>query len=197
MIQHHIQLEGFSQEQLYLYGGRLDSVFTLSLRENSDDYQKYGDTTTVCFIYNRNERNALEINPSSLNDHPFIKAKLLYPNEKQCENALEEMQKVGIRTENIVEIIVAPSTQSNNTFPSKEKRTLNIMEIPFTALGKGRDIGWMYGSLKLFKKNGIGLIPEDEAQYLAYKYTIEPELMTEEERMKTFDKGGKMSPTVM
>lgn len=191
------QIEGFSQEQLYLYGGRLDSVFTLSLRENTDDYRKYGDTTTVCFIYNRNERNALEKNSSALNNHPCIKAKLLCPNEKQCENAVEEMQKVGIRTENIVEIIVAPSTQRNNTFPSKEKRTPKIMKIPFNTLGKGRDIGWMYVFFKRLKEEGIGLMPEDKAQYLAFRYILEPELMSEEEKKETFDKEGMMNHAVM
>lgn len=191
------QIEGFSQEQLYLYGGRLDCVFTLSLREDSYEYKKYGETITVCFIYTREERKALENNPSALNEQPCVKAKLLVCHEKRCENAVKEIMKVEIRTKDIVDIIVAPPIQRNNTFPSKEKRTLNIMEIPFTALGKGRDIVWMYGFLKLLKEKGIGLMPEDEAQYLAYKIIIEPELLSAEEKEEAFDKEGMMNSTVM
>ena len=40
-------------------------------------------------------------------------------------------------------------------------------------------------------------MPEDKAQYLAFKYILEPELMSEEEKKETFDKEGMMNHAVM
>lgn len=191
------QGDGFTQEQLYLYGGREDSVFSLNLREGTDDYRKYGDLTTVCFVYTREERKQLEQNPAVFNDQTFIKAKLLVPNENQCEGAAEEMLNHGINTANIVVITVLPPFDRNNTFPSKDKRTPKVLEIPFKAQGKGRDIGWMYGFLKRLKENGVGLMPEDEAAYLAFKCILEPELMTENEQLAVYDNDGKMYDKVL
>ena len=125
------QKDGFTQEQLYTYGGRNDSVFTLALRPGTESYQKYGNSPTVCFVYTQDERKALEENPSALNDNPLIKAKLLVPSNGQCENATELLLLEGIKTQDIEEITVLPSIDENNTFQSKEKRTLNVMEIPF------------------------------------------------------------------
>ena len=191
------QKDGFSQEQLYLCGGRDDSVFSLNLREGSDDYRKYGDLTTVCFVYTREERKQLEQNPAVYNDQIFIKAKLLVPNDNQCEGAADEMLNHGINTANIVAITVLHPFESNNTFPSKEKRTPKVLEIPFKAQGKGRDIGWMYGFLKRQKENGVGLMPEDEAAYLAFKCILEPELITENERIAVYDSDDKMNDKVL
>ena len=83
------QKDGFTQEQLYKYGGRNDSVFTLALRPGTESYQKYGVNPTVCFVYTLDERKALEENPSALNNNPLIKAKLLVPCNGQSENAAE------------------------------------------------------------------------------------------------------------
>lgn len=191
------QLEGFTQEQLYLNGGREDSVFTLTLREESESSKKYGEEITVCFVYTRDERKALEKDSKALNDVPFAKAKLLVPYGKEYEETTKELLEVGVDTKDIVQALVLPPFDRNNTFPSKEKRTPKVIEIPFQAQGKGRDIGWMYGFLKRLKEDKVGLMPEDEASYLAYKSILESELLSEEEKRSICDKDGIMNDMVL
>lgn len=189
------QKDGFTQAQLYAYGGRDDSVFTLTLRENSESYKKYGNLLTVCFLYTGDERKALEENSSSLNDEPFIKANLLVPCKGQCENAAELLLWEGINTHDIEEITVLPSTGENNTFQSKEKRTLNVMEVPFKPYGGGRDIGWIYGGMCRRKKDGIGFMPDDEDLYTAYRFICDRDGMSDAERHKVIDEAGHITMT--
>ena len=184
------QKDGFTQEQLYTYGGRSDSVFTLTLRPGTDSYLKYGDSPTVSFIYTRDERKALEENPSAFDNEAFIKAKLLVPCKDQCENAVELLLREGINPHDIEQITVLPSTGENNTFQSKEKRTLNVIDVPFKPYGKGRDIGWIYGFMCRKKADGIGFMPDDEDLYTAYRFILDKDKMSEEERQKVFDKNG-------
>lgn len=191
------QKEGFTQEQLYLYGGRIDSVFTLTFRERSNAQKKFGDEVTVCFIYTRDERKALEEDPASLNSHACVKAKLLVPYGKQYESVAKELSESGIETKDIVQALVLPPNDKNNTYPSKEKRTPKVLEIPFKAEGKGRDIGWMYGFLKRLKDRGIGLMPEDLSSYLAFKYILEPEEITIEEKQSLFGEDGQIKDAVL
>lgn len=191
------QMEGFSQEQLYISGGREDSVFTLTLREGSDSFKKYGEEITVCFVYTRDERKALEKDSASLNDVPCAKAKLLVPYGKEYEETAKELMNVGVYTKDIVQALVLPPFDKNNTFPSKEKRTPKVLEIPFQSQGKGKDIGWMYGFLKRLKEKGVGLMPEDNASYLAFKCIIEPALLTDDERHLVYDDEGKMNDDVL
>lgn len=185
------QEDGFTQAQLYTYGGKNDSVFTLTLREGSEGYQKYGSLITVNFVYTRDERKMLESDVTSLDQEPRIKAKLLVP-WMQCENTKDVLLKEGVKTRDIVQIIVLPSVDENNTFPSKEKRTLKVLEVPFEAEGNGNDIGWIFGSLKRRKEDGVGLMPEDNAIYLAYKLILECDGLTEEETGQIFDSEGKI-----
>ena len=193
----HKQQEGFTQEQLYLYGGRLDSVFMLTLREGSEAQKKYGEEVTVCFVYSRDERKALEEDSASQNIQPRVKAKLLVPYGKQYEGMAKELIEYGIDTKDIVQALVLPPFEKNNTFPSKEKRTPKVLEIPFKAEGKGRDIGWMYGFLKRLKASGVGMMPEDEASYYAFKTIIEPELLTEEEKQCVYGADGQIIDPVL
>lgn len=184
------QKEGFTQEQLYTCGGRNDSVFTLLLRPDSDSYRKYGERLTVCFVYTREERKTLEENPSALDNEPYIKAKLLVPCKDGCENDSELLLQEGINTQDIEQLIVLPSTDENNTYQSKEKRTLNVMEIPFEPYGGGRDIGWIYEFMCRKKKKGIGFMPDDEDLYTAYRFICDREEMSEEERHSVIDEHG-------
>ena len=185
------QKEGFTQAQLYAYGGRDDSVFTLTLRENSESCQKYGSLLTVCFVYTRDERKKLESDITSLDHEPCVKARLLV-RCRQSKNAADILLKEGVKTRDIVQMTVLPSVDENNTFPSREKRTPKVLEVPFEAEGNGNDIGWMYGFLKRQKKDGVGLMPEDDAIYLAYKLIIEREELTEEEKERIFNAEGKI-----
>ena len=190
------QEEGFTQAQLYTYGGRNDSVFTLLLREGSESYQKYGNMLTVCFLYTRDERKALECDSTSLDHNSYLKARLLVPCE-HCDNAAETLLKEGLKTCDIVQITVLPSVEENNTFPSKEKRTPSVLEVPFEAEGNGNDIRWIYGSLKRQKADSVGMMPEVYAIYLAYKLILEREELTDEEKGKIFNAEGKIENKVV
>lgn len=185
------QSDGFTQDQIYTYGGREDYVFVLTLKQDSESFQEYGEEITVCFFYTLNERKSLEDNVTSLNDKPYAKAELLVPIDN--EELADKLINKGIRTRDIVQLFILPSTEKNNTFPSKEKRTPKTIEIPFETKGGGRDISWIYESLKRLKEKGVGLMPEDKALYLAYKLILEREELTEEEKSKIFNSNGKVS----
>ena len=184
------QQEGFTHAQLYQYGGREDCVFTLSFKEGSVSYQKYGDNITGCFIYSLKERISMENNPTALNNNPYANFRVLEPSI--CIEKTNELLKTGILVKDIVEIIVNCMVKENNTFPSKEIRTPNVLKIPFESLGNGKDIGWMYGLFKRMKGQNIGLMPENIAMYLAYKLVLEPHELTNEERKCMFDREGKL-----
>lgn len=181
--------KGFTQDQIYNYGGREDSVFTLTLKQNSVSYKKYGELLTVCFVYSLKERQMLENDIYSLNTDPCVKAKPLLPDQ---EILSKDLLNDGIATCDIEEMLVLPNTSKVNTFTSREKREIKVIDIPFEMEGMGYDIEWIYGFLKKQKFEGIGLMPEDEAQYLAYKLIIESEDLTEEERKNLFDSDGKI-----
>lgn len=181
---------GFSQDQLYSYGGREDSVFTLTLGEGTASYQKYGGIITVCFVYTLKERNALEENVHALDEKDKANARLLVP--KLGNELVEELLYVGINPQDIVSMTVLPSMEENNTFPSKEKRSPKVLEVPFEAEGGGRDIYWMYAFLKKQKADGVGFMPEDEAEYLAYKLVLDKEELTDEEKRVVFDAEGRI-----
>lgn len=181
---------GFTQDQLYVYGGRFDSIFNLVLKHDSDSYQKYGEMVTVCFVYTLKERKALEENVNALNNKPLANAKLLDFDHDQ--GAAVTLLKEGINPHDIASIIVLPSTKENNTFPSKEMRKPDILEIPFEAEGNGMDIRWIYAFLKKLKAEEVGLMPEYKAQYLAYKLILEKEKLTKEEKEAIFDDEGRI-----
>lgn len=180
---------GFTQNQLYTLGGREDSVFTLTLKKDSASYQKYGAMITVCFVYSLKERKALEDNVDALNEKNYANAKLLVPNHKADA---DELLREGVNPADIVSMTVLPSMEENNTFPSKEKRTPKVLEIPFEAEGGGRDIDWVYGFLERLKGDGVGLMPEDEAMYLAYKLIQDKNNLTEEEKRTIFNDAGQI-----
>lgn len=180
---------GFSQEQIYVYGGRTDSVFTLTLRKDSPSHQKYGELVTGCIVYSLKERQLLEKDVCALNAIPFVKVKSLLPEHNDfADKLLEE----GISTCDIEEMLVIPNTTEANTFISKEKRDVKVLDVPFEVDENGDDIGWIYGFLKKLKSEGVGLMPEDEAQYLAYKLIIEKEELTEKEKKNIFDNEGRI-----
>lgn len=180
---------GFSQEQIYVYGGRTDSVCTLTLREDSPSYQKYGELVTVTIVYSLRERQLLEKDVCGLNAVPFVKVKSLLPEHNDLADKLLEE---GIATCDIVEMLVLPNISEANTFISKEKRDVKVLEVPFDVDENGNDIRWIYSFLKKLKSEGVGLMPEDEAQYLAYKLIIEKEELTEEENKNIFDDEGRI-----
>lgn len=180
---------GFTQDQLYAYGGRDDSVFTLTLKVDSPSYSLFGELLTVCLVYSLKERQLLEEDICALNTNPCVKAKPLLPEQETYASTL---LTDGIAVCDIVEVLVFSNKTEANTFHSNEKREIKVLEVPFEANGKGDDIRWIYGFLKKLKLEGVGLMPEDEAQYLAYKLILEYEALTEEEKNKIFDTEGKI-----
>lgn len=180
---------GFSQDKIYTLGGRDDSVFTLTFKKDTPSYKQFGESVTVCFVYTLKERQLLENDILALNTNPNIKAKPLLPEQN---NFADMLMTEGIATSDIIEMLVLPNITEVNTFYSTDKRDIKVLDVPFDIEEKGNDIGWVYGFLKKLKLEGIGLMPEDEAQYLAYKLILENETLTEEEKEKLFDTEGKI-----
>lgn len=181
------QENGFSQEQLYNYGGRYDSVFTLTFRDESESSHIFGPMITVCFEYSMEERKALEKDSSALNDNTYVKAELLCKLLGRCKK-----EKILINTSDIIAMTVLPSMEDNNTYVSREKRSLNVIEIPFESEGGGDDIYLSYGLLCHLKQDGIGLMPEYEYEFLACKYLLDKDKLTEEEKKQIYNEYGRV-----
>jgi ribosomal small subunit protein bTHX len=181
---------GFTQEQLYNYSGRTDDVLTITFTKGSASEKKFGEEITIILLYSLEERKKLEANSSAMNSIKFAKAK--YLGTELGQNQVQELQSTGFNTNDIKEIIVSQFTKENNTFPSKQLRSTEVLDIYLEAEGCGKDIGWIYGALCRRKNNKIGLMPDDEAKYLAYKTIIANNELTEEERNSIFDKNNKI-----
>lgn len=180
--------DGFTQEELYKLCGRNDDVVTFTIRSGSQSETLFGHEVTACFIYTQKERQKLEQNSSSQNGVPKVKAKVLLLDYDPAKAQL--LLTDGITTHDIVEMVVAPSTQKENRFYSDEKRRLHISEIPFEAKGDGKDIFWKYGALKRFITEEIALSPEEMSEYLAYKLIVAPKELDAEEKLIIFDENG-------
>lgn len=179
---------GFTQEEIYAYAGAKDCVATLTLSQESA--RVYGETLTVAFVYYQKERIALEKDKTALNDISNIKAKELLGELDSSLHA--QLLKDGVPTKDIVEMLVGPETEDQNTYTSSHLRKPKVLEIPFESKGNGDDIRFMYGALCHFISDGIELTPEEHNEYLAYKIVLEPEKLTEKEKAEIFDENGKI-----
>lgn len=179
---------GFTQEEIYAYAGAKDCVATLALSQESA--RVYGETLTVAFVYYQKERIALEKDKTALNDISNVKAKELLGELDSSLHA--QLLKDGVPTKDIVEMLVGPETEDQNTYTSSHLRKPKVLEIPFESKGNGDDIRIMYGALCHFISDGIELTPEEHNEYLAYKIVLEPEKLTEKEKAEIFDENGKI-----
>lgn len=179
---------GFTQEEIYAYAGAKDCVATLTLSQESA--RVYGETLTVAFVYYQKERIALEKDKTALNDISNVKAKELLGELDSSLHA--QLLKDGVPTKDIVEMLVGPETEDQNTYTSSHLRKPKVLEIPFESKGNGDDIRFMYGALCHFISDGIELTPEEHNEYLAYKIVLEPEKLTEKEKAEIFDENGKI-----
>ena len=179
---------GFTQEEIYAYAGAKDCVATLTLSQKSA--KVYGETLTVAFVYYQKERIALEKDKTALNDISNVKAKELLGELDSSLHA--QLLKDGVPTKDIVEMLVGPETEDQNTYTSSHLRKPKVLEIPFESKGNGDDIRFMYGALCHFISDGIELTPEEHNEYLAYKIVLEPEKLTEKEKAEIFDENGKI-----
>ena len=179
---------GFTQEEIYAYAGAKDCVATLTLSQESA--RVYGETLTVAFVYYQKERIALEKDKTALNDISNVKAKELLGELDSSLHA--QLLKDGVPTKDIVEMLVGPETEDQNTYTSSHLRKPKVLEIPFESKGNGDDIRFMYGALCHFISDGIELTPEEHNEYFAYKIVLEPEKLTEKEKAEIFDENGKI-----
>ena len=178
--------KGFTQEEIYTYAGAMDCVATLTLSQESA--RVYGETLTVTFVYYQKERMALEKDKTALNDISNVKAKELLGELDSSLHA--QLLKDGVPTKDIVEMIVGPETEEQNTYASSHLRKPKVLEIPIESKGNGDDIRVMYGALCHFISDEIELTPEEHNEYLAYKIVLEPEKLTENEKAEIFDENG-------
>lgn len=181
-----------TQGRLYALAGKTDDVCTLYLREGSESYEKFGPTVTVMLLYTHNERKLLEKDATSMDNEPNIKAKVLVSLSKDRGDEVIDLEKKGIPVNDIESVMTLHFTAPNNIFDSKEKRSLNILEIPFEPYGGGEDIGWVYGFLCRQKDRGVGLMPEYENEYLACKYILEKDTLTVTERSIIYNEYGRV-----
>ena len=178
--------DGFTQEEIYEYAGAKDCVATLTL--NQESAKLYGESLTVVFVYYQKERIALEKDRTALNDISNVKAKELLG--KLDGSLYDQLLKNGIPAKDIVEMLVGPDSEENNTYASPLLRKPKVLEIPIEGEDNGKDIYFMYGALCHFIVDGIGLTPEEHNEYLAYKIVLEREKLTDKEREEIFDKNG-------
>ena len=178
--------DGFTQEEIYEYAGANDCVATLTL--NQESAKLYGESLTVVFVYYPKERIALEKDRTALNDISNVKAKELLG--KLDGSLYDQLLKNGIPAKDIVEMLVGPDSEENNTYASPLLRKPKVLEISIKGEDNGKDIYLMYGALCHFIADGIGLTPEEHNEYLAYKIVLDREKLTDKEREEIFDKNG-------
>ena len=178
--------DGFTQEEIYEYAGANDCVATLTL--NQESAKLYGESLTVVFVYYPKERIALEKDRTALNDISNVKAKELLG--KLDGSLYDQLLKNGIPAKDIVEMLVGPDSEENNTYASPLLRKPKVLEIPIEGEDNGKDIYFMYGALCHFIADGIGLTPEEHNEYLAYKIVLEREKLTDKEKEEIFDENG-------
>lgn len=177
---------GFTQNEIYEYAGAKDCVATLTLSQKSA--KVFGESLTVVFVYYQKDRMTLEKDRMALNDISKVKAKELLG--ELDETLYAQLLKDGIPTKDIIEILVGPASEENNTYGSSLLRKPKVLEIPIEREGSGDDVYFRYGALCHFIADGIELTPEEHNEYLAYKMVLEREKLTEKEREEIFDENG-------
>jgi len=169
----------YSIEEIYKTVGREDKTAGLTFRHGSDSFNEFGAFITVVFEYTQQEREELDaIVETESNTSGYVKAK--YLGTDLGDEQIQKIKQEGINSEDIIEILNFLSP-SENTFHSKEKRTIRKIEIPVRQLPRGGDLDWMYGFKKKLVQDGIGLCPRERNFYLAAKYYYEPGELSEEE----------------
>lgn len=189
-LQLYKQQDGFSQEEIYNLCGKDDSVATITLRQNSNSFDKYGSNLTCQVVYTPKERSSLKASPTTLNTIANIKIKVLIDDNGNVANPTYMCE---VPTSDIISMLVLPSTKEENKFYSKDKRKPNVLEIPFEGLGNGNDIGWIYGILVRYMEEGIAITPEEYSQYLAYKLVLDKDNLSPAEHSDIFNEEGQIN----
>ena len=108
--------ENITQGRLYESAGRRDDVCTLDLREGSEVYALFGPKVTVEFVYTQEERRKLEVDLSSLDNVPNVKAKGLVFLFGKGKDKAEYLLSTGIPIKDIVSAFILHYTKDNNSF---------------------------------------------------------------------------------
>ncbi len=186
----------YTLEKIYSLVGKKDHVATLTFKEGSEAFKKYGNTITVVFMYEQAEREGLDklIQDISTYTHGIIKAnELLFDlSEHKRKLLLEE----GINSKDITNILYSPNAPNPNTFHTTEKRVFNKHIIEMESLPKGGDLDWMYGFQKELVQEGIILLSKERNFYLAGKFYFEPQNLSVQEIQEIFDEVGLIKEPV-
>lgn len=181
-----------TQGKLYELAGRTDDICTFSLLEGSSSNESYGSVITVQLFYTHNERRILEDNINGMDNKPIVSVKYLNSIKRLEKEKIDKLNNYGIPIEDIVDVMTMHYTPVNNRYGIKEKRVLNSIIVPFKPYGKGRDIGWIYGFMCKKKERCIGFMPDEEDLYIAYRFILDRDKMSEDDRLKVFDRDGHL-----
>lgn len=187
-----INYNGFTVEQIYSLVGRYDYTSNITLRSGSDDEVTYGKNIVGVFLFSKSERDELELRIVNSNKDTYGKLRFcnLLPDVHDAK--IKKLKNQGIDTRNIVCISWLPCTRGENLYPSRLKRSLSSIKITYPVFAKSNILNETYAFLKRIVNDGVGLCPEEECRYLAYKTIIEPELLSENEKVKIYDEKGIM-----
>jgi hypothetical protein len=185
----------YSEEEVYSLVGRQDKTSTVIFKTDSDSFKLYGPHVTVLFLYTQYEREELDQRTNIPESSTPGTIKVRHLTSDLSKEKVSQLEGAGINTEDIASILYF-SADTQNTFHSKEKRTITKLEIPIHIQPKGRDIDWMYGFAKRLNDSGTGLSPKERQFYLAGKLYYEPEALADEEKNEVFQDGENMDPDV-
>ena len=184
---------GFTIEQIYFLVGRYDYTSSISIRKGSEEETMYGNCLVGVFEFPKADRDKLElrIKNSGKGVYGYIRFRCFLPEMSNGINKL--LMNKGIDSKNIVAISWTPCTRIENIYPSSQKRTVTPIIIYSPTSSRNNSMIWAYELLKRLKQDKIGLCPEEENRYLAYKTILEPGALSIEERQKIYDKDGNMN----
>lgn len=185
-----INNSGFTIEQIYSLVGRYDYTSNITLRSGSDDELTYGNNVVGVFLFSKSERDDLELRIANSNKETYGRLRFCNLLPDVQDEKTSKMKCVGIDTRNIVRISWLPCTRCENIYPSRLKRSLSPIKIIYPVSTKSNILNETFEFYKKVVNDGIGLCPEEECRYLAYKMIIEPDQLTEKENVKIYNERG-------
>lgn len=177
--------DGFSLERLYQAAGREDRVITISFRRGSQSESVWGQDLTCCLDYTERERLQLQRNIED-GTHSFGKARAECLQSGLSQGLIDSLRKDGFDSDDVVELMIGPLLYPQNTYESKEKRTLHQIQLFLDPMPPTESIRFQFGVLDHFVSDGMLLTPSEYVDYLALKMIIGIPL-TPEEKTFVFD----------
>ena len=187
---------GFTIEQIYSLVGKYDYTSSISLRKGADDEALYGNNLVGVFVFSKSERDNLELKIVNSVEETQENIKFCCFLPEMSEEKAKQLKEQGINTKDIVAISWIPRTSIENTYPSHQKRTLIPIRITPPISSKKDNKIWTYEFLKRLKQNGVGLCPDEENRYLAYKLLFAPNELSLEEKRIIYNEDGNINDDV-